>query len=195
MRGALDISGSASLRDGDAGFEPAVAEMVTCDAQVVAQTHVGEEPARATQTIAPAVRRQVLIRDRGRCMVPGCRHSAYLDLHHILLRSEGGAHSPENLVVVCGAHHRAVHRGQLVITGSAAAGLCFQRADGSDVPSTPSAVAIDLCERVFRGLVGMGFRERQARSAIAQLRVDEAATAQSLLRQALWHLCPARSAG
>ncbi len=162
------------------------------DAHVVdAQTHVGADRVRATQTIAPAVRREVLIRDRARCMVPGCRHSSYLDLHHILLRSEGGASSPQNLVVLCGAHHRAVHRGQLSVTGSAAAGLCFQRADGSSYRSRPSAAAIDLCERVFRSLVGMGFRERQARSALAQLRVDETATAQSLLRQALAQLCPA----
>lgn len=39
--------------------------------------------APATQTIPPALRRAVLVRDQHRCQVPGCKNAAYLDLHHL----------------------------------------------------------------------------------------------------------------
>jgi hypothetical protein len=69
---------------------------------------------RATQTIPPATRRRVMARDHGRCVVPGCRCATYIDLHHLNPRAEGGQHDDDNLVVLCGAHHRAVHRGRLM---------------------------------------------------------------------------------
>jgi hypothetical protein len=47
-------------------------------------------PIRATQDIPPALRRAVLVRDQHCCRVPGCKNTAFLDLHHIELRSEGG---------------------------------------------------------------------------------------------------------
>ena len=69
--------------------EPKVVEMAACDAQQLgrldqqpvdahAGVHVTPLP-RATQTIPPAVRRHVLRRDHGRCVVPGCRHATYVD--------------------------------------------------------------------------------------------------------------------
>jgi hypothetical protein len=76
--------------------------------------HVG---VRAKQTIAPATRRAVRIRDQRRCVVPGCRNARFLDLHHIGLRSEGGGNEADNLVTLCGLHHRAVHRGTLSVSG------------------------------------------------------------------------------
>jgi hypothetical protein len=68
--------------------------------------------ARARQTIPPATRRAVLRRDRQCCVVPGCRNVSFLDLHHIDLSSEGGSNEPDNLITLCGAHHRAAHRGK-----------------------------------------------------------------------------------
>ncbi|MEO8183807.1 MAG: hypothetical protein ABI895_33705, partial [Deltaproteobacteria bacterium] len=48
-------------------------------------------PPRAQQTIPPALRRAVLLRDRRRCQVPGCTNTRWLDVHHLELRSEGRA--------------------------------------------------------------------------------------------------------
>jgi hypothetical protein len=62
---------------------------------------------RATQTIPPAVRREVLRRDRRRCVVPGCRNHIFLDVHHLDPRAEGGGHDPERLASLCGCHHPA----------------------------------------------------------------------------------------
>jgi HNH endonuclease len=126
----------------DVPVEPAVIEMAKCDAQHIGPlttgqtnpTHVGAPTARATQTIPPALRRRVVRRDRSCCVVPGCRNSTFVDVHHIKPRAEGGRHAADNLVVLCSAHHRAVHRGVLVIGGSVGNGLEFQRADQEELP-------------------------------------------------------------
>ena len=90
----------------DVGSE--IVEMAQCDAQ-----HIGDptsdNPPRASQTIPPATRRQVMRRDHGQCVVPGCCNSVFVDVHHLKLRSEGVNHDPDLLAVTCGTHHRALH--------------------------------------------------------------------------------------
>jgi 5-methylcytosine-specific restriction endonuclease McrA len=54
------------------------------------------------------LRRAVLTRDQRRCRVPGCTHATFVDVHHIVPRSEGGPNQPTNLVTLCGGHHRAL---------------------------------------------------------------------------------------
>jgi hypothetical protein len=172
-------------------LEPVVAEMVCCDAQrvEVPSTHVGGaqvQRARATQTVPPALRREVVLRDHGRCVVPGCRHTTFVDVHHIQARADEGAHDADNLVVLCGAHHRAVHRGKLWIYGSPSSALGFQHADGSAYGQSVSAAAVEIRERVLRGLIQLGFRERQAQSALQKVRAaPDATTPEGLLRSAL----------
>jgi hypothetical protein len=147
-------------------LEPEVAEMVACDAQRVVVTHVGEIPERAAQDVPPAVRRHVVLRDHGKCTVPGCRHSRFVDVHHIVPRADSGPHTAANLIVLCGAHHRAVHRGELTITGGVAAGVDFRHADGTPYGGGVRASTVAVRERVPQGLMGMGFREtRGARRA------------------------------
>jgi hypothetical protein len=74
-----------------------------------------KKDARAKQTVPPATRRAVLRRDHRRCTVPGCRNTLFLDVHHLELRSEGGRNEADNLITLCGAHHRAAHRGERAI--------------------------------------------------------------------------------
>ncbi len=97
-------------------LDAADTERALCDAQ-----HVGcldGEPTRATQDIAPRVRRFVVRRDRGSCRVPGCRSAANLELHHIVPRSRGGSHEASNLIQLCDGCHTAHHRGLLDIAGT-----------------------------------------------------------------------------
>jgi len=47
----------------------------------------------------------VLKRDNGRCQVSGCPSRLELHIHHIKPVSEGGEHSPDNLVSLCDFHH------------------------------------------------------------------------------------------
>jgi hypothetical protein len=155
--------------------------------------HVG---ARATQSVPPAVRRLVLRRDRGRCVVPGCAHSVFVDIHHIALRSEGGGHDPDTLVVLCGAHHRALHRGQLIIEGRVSTGLVFRHADGATYGQTVRPSDVALYEEVFRALRSLGFRESEARRVLERVRGDVHVpdrTVPSILRRALSLLHPSAS--
>ena len=87
---------------------------VECDAQ-----WIDPETQRAKSEIPSKTRRAVFQRDSNRCRVPGCRSSRHLDVHHIVKRSEGGTHEPENLILLCSGHHRAHHDGQLAISGTA----------------------------------------------------------------------------
>jgi hypothetical protein len=91
-------------------------ERAECDAQRVGSDR---EPERATQDIAPMVRRFVWRRDHGRCCVPSCRASRNIDIHHIVHREHGGDHGAGNLTLLCGGHHRALHEGKLAIRGVA----------------------------------------------------------------------------
>jgi len=151
--------------------------------------------ARAKQTIPPALRRSVLARDHRRCRVPGCRNGNYLDVHHIELRSEGGRNKAENLITLCGAHHRALHRGAIVIEGTATA-VRFQQADGSEYGRIGEPQALEAQTKVFSALRGLGFREGAVRAVLAQLQGEGGlarATTEQWLRAALAGLTPPRS--
>ena len=122
-------------------------------------------------------------RDHGCCTVPGCRNATFVDVHHIEPRADGGAHDEENLTVLCSAHHRALHRGQLEITGRVSHGLVFRRADGETYGALTSPNTTDACERTFRALRGLGFTERESRQAIE--RVRNSSDTETMLRRAL----------
>jgi hypothetical protein len=175
-----------------------VAEMAGCDAQQVGHvdnsTHVGM--ARASQVIPPALRRKVMRRDGGRCVVPGCRHATFVDIHHIVLRSEGGEHDEETLIVLCPAHHRAQHRGKLIIEGRVSTGLRFRHADGSSYGGSVSPRSAEAHLQAFQALRGLGFREGETRNALERVRIktDGIATVEGLVRAALGLLTTGASA-
>ncbi len=152
--------------------------------------HVGARP-RAKQDIPPAVRRTVLRRDNKRCRVPSCRNVAFLDLHHIVPRFDGGNHHAANLLTVCGAHHRALHRGEIAVEGDAGIGVFFRHADGTPYGEPVEPRALDVQAKVFAGLRGLGFRQGEIRRALAELRADKSLrdlTAEGWLRAAIQRL-------
>jgi hypothetical protein len=180
-----------------------IVEMAACDTTSFAassegETHVGHSRHRAKQTIPPSIRRLVHHRDGGRCRVPGCRHAVYVDNHHVDPKAEGGSHDPENLITLCSAHHRALHRGELVVRGRAPHDLVFSHADGSSYGSpsvSPAAAAARAT--AFRALCSLGFREGEARRALERLspHVGHEASAEAVLRLALAELThPGKSA-
>jgi hypothetical protein len=159
--------------------DEAVAEMMSCDSQTVHMArapddspHVGAgaESAprrRATQTIPPAIRREVLRRDGGRCVVPGCTNHRFIEVHHIDLKSEGGGHDPERTrhnpargimrrASPSGASRHAAHRGHREH------GLHFQ-------PRRWDALW-DAAERNFRGHGDRSIRRAQEPWVHAQAR-------------------------
>jgi hypothetical protein len=60
----------ASLREAKAALIRRMGQRLTDDELILL---LSIQPPRASQTIPPAVRRQVLRRDGGKCLVPGCR--------------------------------------------------------------------------------------------------------------------------
>jgi 5-methylcytosine-specific restriction endonuclease McrA len=156
-----------------------VVAMASCDGQhlgpiaasVALETPVASDGAhvgaRAKQSVAPRTRRAVLRRDHHCCVVPGCRNTLFLDLHHVELQSEGGGSKADNLVTLCGAHHRAAHRGELVVTGSVSSGVRFRHADGSDYGQALEPRAAEIQAKAFAALRGLGFRESEIRRALA----------------------------
>lgn len=154
---------------------------------------------RAKQTVPPAVRRTVLLRDQHRCRVPGCANATFLDVHHIRPRSEGGSHSPHNLITLCGAHHRAIHRGQLIITGTGANDAAVLHADGTLYGALANAQTTAIVAKVLSALRGLGFREGEAKAVLSELSARSPgahaapATPEALLREALLRLTAARA--
>jgi len=150
--------------------------------------HVG----RARQAVPPALRRAVLLRDHHSCRVPGCTNTHYVDVHHIHPRSEGGRNTLENLITICSAHHRATHRGDLIIQGHAGE-PCFRHADGTPYGQPVAAASADTHAKVFSALRHLGFREREVHAVLAELRADldlRDIPVEQMLREALRRIRP-----
>ena len=63
---------------------------------------------RTERTATLAQRRALAARDKG-CIIPGCGVVAEAcQVHHVTEWSAGGSTDPDNLVLVCWAHHRQV---------------------------------------------------------------------------------------
>ena len=134
-----------------------------------ASPHMGapsSKRARATQTIPPAVRREVLRRDRRRCVVPGCRNHVFLDVHHLDPRAEGGGHHPDRLATLCGGHHRSVHLGHLCIEGTGSEAFIVRHGDGTPYGQTPSPARLHLTSLALDALQHMGFKATEARKLV-----------------------------
>jgi hypothetical protein len=106
-------------------------------------------------------------------------------VHHIRLRSEGGTHDPDNLIVACAMHHGALHRGALTVEGAWSTGMKFLHADGSAYggPANPRAALI-LTE-VHQALSGLAFKEREARWMVKEICPHVGADATVSLEQAI----------
>jgi hypothetical protein len=150
-------------------------------------------PSRARQSVPPALRRAVLGRDRHRCTVPGCTHATFVDVHHVQPRSEGGRNEASNLLVLCSAHHRAAHRGELLIDRERDGSLRFRHADGAAYGDPLIPQRIDAHAKAFSALRHLGFRESEVKTVLSELRADAelgGASVEHLLREALCRIRP-----
>jgi hypothetical protein len=172
---ALTVCESCRHATQEAAGEPvavdgATVAMAECDGQRVGRVDA-PVPERASQSIPPRLRRAVLRRHHDRCAVPGCAHGAFVHVHHIELRSEGGTHDPERMLPLCSAHHRAVHDGRLVVSGTYSGGFSFSHADGNRYGAPqPDPTRSKVLAEVFQILASMGFRQREARQMLDEAR-------------------------
>jgi 5-methylcytosine-specific restriction endonuclease McrA len=159
-----------------------VLERAECDARATKL-----DGSRSTTSIPPAVRRDVLLRDKHRCVVPGCRNTRYLDVHHIHFRAHGGSNDRENLATVCARHHGALHEGRLRIEGRPSSGLRFLHADGTPYGERAEPPAVQAVSQAITALMSLGFDKDQATSAVhfSSPHVGDELTAEALVRWAL----------
>ena len=112
-----------------------VARGLTCDASVMRVVMAGSsEPldvGRRTPVVSAAIRRAVIVRDRG-CRFPGCdRPQTWCDAHHVVHWADGGRTAVANLLLLCRRHHRLVHQRDGFRLELADHGPVFRRPDGS----------------------------------------------------------------
>jgi hypothetical protein len=89
---------------------------------------------RKHRVVHPQLRRALLARDRG-CRFPGCTHSKWLDAHHVVHWADGGKTTPDNLVMLCSAHHRLLHEGGFEIRPGPNGEWQFRNASGFRQPA------------------------------------------------------------
>jgi hypothetical protein len=109
-----DGTGKTCELDHVGPVDPDTARRLACDASITRVVMAGpSEPldvGRRTPLIPPAIRRALILRDRG-CRFPQCRRPhPWTDGHHIVPWSQGGPTSQANLLLLCRRHHRMVHQ-------------------------------------------------------------------------------------
>ena len=88
---------------------------------------------RRSRLIPAWLRRQLWFRDGG-CRFPGCRERHFVHGHHRQHWSRGGPTDLENLILLCGYHHRFVHEHGWRIEASPNGLPLFRRPDGKVYP-------------------------------------------------------------
>lgn len=124
---------------------PEALQRLACDArvQVVAESDAGDAVAfgRTSREPSAAMMRQLRHRDRG-CRFPGCGSTAFSNAHHIVWWSRGGRTDLENLVLICGFHHRLVHEHGWTIERAPDGRVRWFRADGSRYRGGPERAPV-----------------------------------------------------
>ena len=112
----------AAVTSGEAGVRlsagpkagPNLLSEILCTGQVrvIVTDHTGRPVHHSDlgEAIFPAIRAVVWRRDHGVCTIDGCNSRYRLQPHHIVERSLGGSHHPDNLTLLCWYHHHiAIH--------------------------------------------------------------------------------------
>ena len=93
-------------------FHPETLRRLACDGGLITVIEDARRNplsiGRKSRVIPPAMRRALLARDR-HCQYPGCGQEQYVEGHHMVHWAHGGATRLDNLVLLCGHHHRQVH--------------------------------------------------------------------------------------
>ncbi len=138
-------------------LHPSTARRLCCDTGLVLNTHEASSPkvrivpnARPGRTLnmgrrrrlaSRALMRALWVRDHG-CRFPGCERRRYLHAHHIRHWADGGPTDLDNLVLLCGQHHRLLHEGEyrLELRGSV---VTVYDPAGDPLPAVPPLPLVD----------------------------------------------------
>ncbi|GAA2143729.1 HNH endonuclease signature motif containing protein [Nocardioides koreensis] len=105
--------GTAAITDDGLELAPSVVRRLACDADIIPVALGGRgevlDVGRTCRLVTPAIWRAVVCRDR-HCTFPGCtRPPIMCHAHHITHWVDGGHTNLDNLVLLCGQHHRVIH--------------------------------------------------------------------------------------
>ncbi|WP_158462584.1 HNH endonuclease signature motif containing protein [Rhodococcus sp. B7740] len=155
--GGVDEAGSdhAHFDDGP-GLDDETLAQVLCSAvmRTVGHGRLGRTVRWSSTAKVPSRTqlRQLIIRDRC-CTVPGCGRTRFLHAHHVTYRSRGGATSLDNLVLLCGEHHRALHDGYFFIEALGDQRFSFRHPSGTEIIHAPAMSGdADEVRRQYSGI-------------------------------------------
>ena len=94
-------------------LDPATVRRLACDAAVIPVALGGDgvvlDVGRTQRLVTPAIWTALVVRDQ-HCAFPGCRRPPVMcHAHHIRHWIDEGGTSLDNLVLLCGTHHRLIH--------------------------------------------------------------------------------------
>ena len=131
--------GQSVLEDG-VRVSAETSRRLACEATRVELRHAANgavlDVGRRTRTIPPALRRALEARDRG-CRFPGCPVRRAQG-HHIHHWANGGPTRLDNLALLCGRHHRAVHEEGYTVVRNSDGTLRFSTPGGWAIPDVPA---------------------------------------------------------
>jgi hypothetical protein len=140
-----DLESLTTPDDGTAELDNGVmipnttAQRLCCDPVIRTIIRDGQQVigiGRASRQIPKWLRDLVYQRDGYRCQHPGCRHTRWLQIHHIISWAQGGHTDLDNLILLCGFHHRFLHEHGWHITGPPH-NRVFRRPDSTPHPHPP----------------------------------------------------------
>jgi hypothetical protein len=123
-----NLSGIATTETGEQLSASAVRRLC-CDSEVIpavlgAESHV-LDVGRQLRLVTTAIWKALVLRDR-HCRFPGCtRPPIMCHAHHVEHWVDGGPTSLDNLLLLCGHHHRLVHSGPWAIRIESPDGVVF----------------------------------------------------------------------
>ena len=140
--GGASLSGEGGVTESETHIPGPSLRRLACDGRVETAQHdqsgrvVGI--GRASRKIPAWLSRTVRYRDRG-CRFPGCEVTRWVHLHHMIHWADGGPTDLDNLITLCGYHHRLVHEHGWRMSGDPNNEVTWIRPNGR--PYTPGRSA------------------------------------------------------
>jgi uncharacterized protein DUF222/HNH endonuclease len=150
---AAVLAGADGMAELDTGaaVSSETARRLACDARwyVVADGPDGTPVGigRVSRQVPAWLSREVKHRDLT-CRFPGCNRTRWLAAHHLVHWGQGGPTDLDNLVMICGTHHRLVHEGGWKISGDPNGDIVFIAPDGRNLTQGPPPLRDEIKQRL-----------------------------------------------
>ncbi len=132
-------------RGGMLALSRAILRRLACDpalCRITTQNGLPIDVGHTTRAISTALRRALRNRD-ATCRFPGCAATRHLHAHHIIHWADGGPTDLDNLILLCGAHHRFIHSNDWCITRAGISRWDFRGPDDSQPRANALAMTFD----------------------------------------------------